>query len=248
MKIVALLLVWAAVLSALLARAGFRGRRGPAAGGMRERPSRVLIVGATGGTGRQLVAQALERGYDVTALVRDPARLDVSHPRLRIVKGDVRDVASCAEAVRGSEAVLCALGHRRYGSLARTLSLGTSNVLEAMRREGSRRFVCETSLGIGDSVLRLGPLYTLFVIPVVLPLYFWDKARQERVIAACPIEWVIVRPGILNDAAKRGGLRHGSDVGSAWGVTRIARADVAAFMLDQLESDAYLGRAPGVSW
>jgi putative NADH-flavin reductase len=247
-KILALLVVWAAALSVWLARAGFRGRRAAATGGAPSRPSRVLIVGATGGTGRQLVAQALERGYEVTALVRDPTKLDTVHPSLRIVKGDVRDPASCADAVRGTEAVVCALGHRGYWSPARTLSRGTANLLDAMRREGSRRFVCETSLGLGDSVLRLGPLYTLFVIPVVLPVYFLDKARQERVVASSAVEWVIVRPGILNDGPKRGRVRHGTDVGSVWGMTRVSRADVAAFMLDQLESDAYLGRAPGVAW
>jgi uncharacterized protein YbjT (DUF2867 family) len=83
---------------------------------------------------------------------------------------------------------------------------------------------------------------------VILPCYFWDKARQERLIAASSVEWVIVRPGLLTNAARRGQLRHGPQVGGFLWTARIARADVAAFMLDQLESDTYLRAAPGVAW
>jgi uncharacterized protein YbjT (DUF2867 family) len=84
------------------------------------------------------------------------------------------------------------------------------------------------------------------VLPVVLPFYFWDKARQERLIAASDADWILVRPGTLTNGAKRGKYRHGASVGNyLWG-GRIARADVADFMLNQLESDEYLRRAPGV--
>lgn len=117
-----------------------------------------------------------------------------------------------------------------------------------METQGVARLVCETSLGIGDSAGRMGVYYTLFVIPVILPFYFWDKTRQERIIAGSNVEWVIVRPGTLTNGNKRGSSRHGPDVGSFLATERISRADVAGFMLDQLISDRYLRAAPGVSW
>jgi hypothetical protein len=117
-----------------------------------------------------------------------------------------------------------------------------------METHGVPRLVCETSLGIGDSAGRLGLYYTLFVIPVILPFYFWDKTRQERLIAASRVEWVIVRPGVLTDGDKRGRFRLGRHVGSFLLTLRISRADVAHFMLNQLASDAYLRAAPGVCW
>lgn len=117
-----------------------------------------------------------------------------------------------------------------------------------MDTHGVRRFVCETSLGIGDSVGRMGLYYTLFVIPVILPFYYWDKTRQERIIAASTVEWVIVRPGALTNGDKRGHPRYGRHVGSVLWTVRISRADVADFMLNQLESDTFLRSAPGVSW
>ncbi len=110
------------------------------------------------------------------------------------------------------------------------------------------RLVCETSLGIGDSAGRMGLYYTLFVIPVILPFYFWDKTRQERIIAAGNVEWVIVRPGVLTNLGKRGRLRQGRHVGGFLLTVRISRADVADFMLNQLASDTYLRTAPGVCW
>jgi uncharacterized protein YbjT (DUF2867 family) len=248
MTLLLLFVAYAVSLSAALARAGYRSGPAPSGAARRQQQARILIVGATGGTGRQLVAQALERGHQVTALVRDPSKLQVVHPRLTVIQGDVLDEASVERAVRDQEAVLCALGHKRYFYPTRILSNGTRNILRAMETRGVTRFVCETSLGIGDSAGRMGLYYTLFVIPVILPFYFWDKTRQERVIAGSNAEWVIVRPGVLTNSTKRGRLRHGHHVGSFLPTVRISRADVAEFMLDQLASDRYLRRAPGVCW
>jgi len=248
MTLLTLFILYAIALSAALARAGHRSRAVLSGGASRSRPTRVLIVGATGGTGRQLVAQALERGYAVTAFVRDPSRLRVAHAQLTVLQGDVLDRASVEAAMRGQEAVVSALGHRRFFYPSRILSEGTRNILRAMEGHGVRRFVCETSLGIGDSAWRMGLYYTLFTIPAILPLYFWDKARQERIIADSDVEWVIVRPGVLTNGDKRGRVRHGHSVGGFLWTPRISRADVADFMLNQLESDAYLRAAPGVAW
>lgn len=244
-----LFVLYAVALTVGLGRAGYRSLASPAfgSGAPRSRPTRVLIVGATGGTGRQLVAQALERGLAVTALVRDPSRLTIVHPRLKVVRGDVLDAGCVAAAMSGQEAVLSALGHKRFFPPNRILSEGTGNVLRAMEAHGVSRFVCETSLGIGDSAGRLGVYYTFFTIPVILPFYYWDKTRQERIIAASPVDWVIVRPGLLINGAKRGSYRHGRGLGSFFWTVRISRADVADFMLNQLDSDTYLRAAPGVS-
>ena len=243
-----LFVAYALALTAALARAGDRSQPVTGTGRTPARPSRLLIVGATGGTGRQLVAQALERGHEVTALVRNPDKLHIDHPRLAVVQGDVLDAASVDRAVEGQEAVLSALGHRRYLHPSRILSEGTRHIVRAMEAHSVRRFVCETSLGIGDSAGRMGLYYTLFVIPVILPFYFWDKTRQERIIAESALDWVIVRPGALTDGQARGAVRHGSKVGNALSTVRVSRADVAAFMLDQLSSDTYRCSAPGVSW
>lgn len=248
MKLLLLFILYAIALSIALARAGIRSRAATLSRTARKRPTRLLIIGASGGTGSQLVAQALERGYTVTALVRNPAKLKVEHPQLKVLQGDVLDYASVEAAVRGQEAVLCALGHKRYFYPTRILSEGTRNILRAMESNGVSRLVCETSLGIGSSAGRMGLYYTFFTIPLILPFYFWDKTRQERLIAASKVEWVIVRPGVLTNRAKRGEFRHGPDVGNFLWTVRISRADVADFMLNQVTDDSYLGTATGVCW
>jgi putative NADH-flavin reductase len=249
MTLLLLLILYAVALSAGLARAGLRSQTAPASGGSpRHHPTRALIVGATGGTGRQLVAQALERGYAVTAFVRDPSRLQLDHPQLTVIQGDVLDYGSVEAAMRGQEAVLSALGHKRFFYPTRILSKGTRNILRAMEAHGVPRLVCETSLGIGDSVGRMGLFYTFLVIPVILPFYFWDKTRQERMIARSNVEWVIVRPGVLTNGDMRGRYRHGRHIGSFFWTVRISRADVADFMLNQMVSDTYLRTAPSVCW
>ncbi|MFL6568366.1 MAG: NAD(P)-dependent oxidoreductase [Chthoniobacterales bacterium] len=230
---------------------GIRGFRSPAETQSAPASSnikRVLIIGATGGTGRELVSQALEQGYEVTALVRDPAKLQIDNPRLHLVRGDVLNPESLDGAVRGQDAVLSALGHRRLYVPSRVQSEGTRNVLRAMEANGVRRFVVETSIGLGNSAGKLGLFATFLFLPVVLPIYFWDKARQEKIIAESSVDWVMVRPGVLTDGARRGGYRHGVDVGSYIATGKIGRADVADFMLQQLTSNVYLRCAPAIVW
>ncbi len=250
MKILFLWSLYAILLTIAFSRAGFRSRNASTvkAVGKRPTPKRILIVGATGGTGRQLVAQALEQGYAVTALVRNPSKLGIEHPNLRALQGDVLDYASVEAAARGQEAVISALGHKQYFRPTRILSEGTKNILRAMEAQGVPRFICQTSLGIGDSAGRMGLYYTFIVCPLVVPFYFWDKTRQERLIAESKLDWVIVRPGALTNGEKREKYRHGGGIGNFITTVKISRGDTADFMLNQLTDDTYLGTTVGVSW
>lgn len=246
-----LIIVWATyaiAINLLLWRAGLRLPKISNKSSLTQTPNRILIIGSTGGTGRRLVEQALERGYTVTAMARNPAKLGFEHPKLNIVHGDVLDYESVGAAVKGQDAVLSALGHKRFFYPTRILSEGTKNILKAMQVNGVKRFVCETSLGVGDTARRMGLLYTFLIIPLVLPFYFYDKTRQEHIIAKSTLDWTIVRPGALTNSAKRGVKHHGSNVGNFITGARISRADVADFILDQLELNNYHCQSPGISW
>lgn len=256
MRVLLLLVVYGVILSTLLARRGVRAAApaaptttpptpSPAPGA----PLRILVLGATGGTGKEIVARARARGHAVTALVRDPARLGAPDRRLIVLTGDALDAAAVDAAVQSQDAVLCALGHRQFLGASRILSSATGNVIAAMERNGVRRLVVETALGIGDSAFRMGLLYTVIVIPLVLPFYFWDKTRQERLVAASATAWTIVRPGALTDGPATGAFRvgAGASVGGLVRTHAISRADVAEFMLDALSNDAFVGQAPGVA-
>jgi putative NADH-flavin reductase len=242
------LIPYAILLSFVLARkAPQRKTTKPISRGWGNR-LRILIIGATGGTGRELVRQALEQGHQVTALVRKPKKMKLEHPNLRVVKGNVHDYDSVESAMREQSAVVCALGTKRFFYPNRVASNGTANILRAMKSCGVPRLVCESSLGVGNSVGRLGLLYTFLVVPLLLPFVFYDKVRQEKLIEESETDWVIVRPAVLTNAPARGNYRHGRNIGNYLFTNRIARADVADFMLKQLTDDDYIGSAGAVVW
>ncbi len=203
---------------------------------------KLLIIGATGGTGRELVAQALAAGHDVTALVRNPEKVGARHERLRLVRGDILDPGSVDSAVEGQDAVLSSLGTKAILGRVAIFSEGTKNLLDAMNKHGVRRLVCITGIGAGDSRGHGGFLYDTLVLPLFLKRIYDDKDRQEELIRKSDREWIIVRPGFLTNGPARGNYRVLTDL---TGVTagRISRADVAAFMLAQLQSDQYVRRA-----
>lgn len=110
---------------------------------------RLVVFGASGGTGRELVRQALERGHHVRAFVRTPAKLGLEHERLEVVQGDVQDPAAVARAVAGVDAVLSALGPTSNKPDAQ-VTRGTENIISAMERQGVRRLVVTGGAGVGD--------------------------------------------------------------------------------------------------
>ena len=246
--LLATFLAYGFLLSVALAFKGTHARIIGAVPPVASRPVHILIVGATGGTGRQLLAQALDRGYFVTALARNPSAISTTHERLRVMRGDVLDRSSIEAAMHGQDAVLSALGHKRFFYPNRIQSDGTQNVLQAMEVQGVRRFICQTSLGLGDSAFRGGAVGTFFITPAILPFYFWDKARQEQVVARSTLDWIIVRPGRLTNGPRRGRYQSGLRVGRFLRGVKISRADVADFMLNQLDDNTYLKSAPGVCW
>ena len=206
---------------------------------------KLVIFGATGSIGRQLVEQALAQGHMVTALARNPVKLNLKHPNLKVVQGDVMDLASVEKAVQGQEAVLCALGAGRKGTIR---SEGTRHIVRAMEKAGIRRFICQTTLGVGDSQGNLNFFWKYLMFGLILREAFADHVNQEKYIKQSRLDWTIVRPAAFTDGKHTGVYRHGFG-GAAKALTlKISRADVADFMLKQLTDNTYLHKTPGLSY
>ncbi len=207
----------------------------------------LIIFGATGGTGRELLKQSLEQGHTVTAYARNPDKIDdLKQSNLRVVRGDILDAAAVESAAAGHDAVLSAIG---AGAGRTTLrEEGTRNIVEAMENTGVRRLVCQSSLGVGDSHANLQPFTKYIIISVFLRHAFADHERQETVVRQSSLDWTIVRPPHLTNGPRTGVYRHGFSTRDRRIRGKISRADVADFMLDQLTDSTYVHQTPGVSY
>ncbi|MFQ5550485.1 MAG: NAD(P)-dependent oxidoreductase [Gemmatimonadales bacterium] len=206
---------------------------------------KLLIFGATGSVGRQLVEQALAQGHTVTAFTRDPAKLQINHANLRVAQGDVMDFASVERAVQGQDEVLCSIGAGRKGTIR---SEGTRNIIRAMENVGVRRFVCQSTLGAGDSRGNLSFFWKYIMFGFLLRQAYADHVSQENYVKQSHLDWTIVRPAAFTDGDRTGQYRHGFSATDKTTRLKIARADVADFMLKQLTDDTYLHKMPGVSY
>lgn len=200
---------------------------------------RLLVVGATGSLGRLAVAEAAQRGHDVTALVRDPARANLPEPVVK-VRGDVLDPVSLGPAVEGRDAVVCALGTPSPHQASSLLEDGTRNLVAAMERASVPRLVCVTLLGTADSKRNASPLYRYIILRALAPMVP-DKESQERVVRDSGLEWVLIRPPRFT-SQRRGQLRvlRPGDKGR---VGHVSRHDLARVLIDVAERPDYLHQA-----
>lgn len=208
---------------------------------------KVLVLGATGATGRLIVGKAVAEGHDVIALVRSKAKaIDLAGAGL--VEGDARDPAALTRAIAGCDAVVSSLGTAMSPFREVTLlSTATRALVDVMAQQNIHRLVCITGLGAGDSRGHGGFFFDRLFLPLMLRKVYEDKDRQEDAIRASTLDWTIVRPTVLNDKPARGRIKALTDLTDVHGGT-IARSDVADFVVRQLTADTWLRKAPLITW
>lgn len=208
---------------------------------------KITVIGAASGIGLALTQQALERGHEVTALMRNPNKMTLSHPKLRIVQGDVRNQASIEAALSGQDAVCVSIGVPPSRKPIDTFSQGSRNVLTALQKTPHVKFVAVTGIGAGDSRGHGGFFYDKLLQPLLLKEIYNDKDREEAIIKASNADWMIVRPGMLTNGVRTGQYRVLTDMN---GVTagKISRADVADFILNQLAKPTCFKQTPLVTY
>lgn len=205
---------------------------------------RIAVFGATGGTGRQVVQQALAAGHQVAALARDPSRIAGADPNLTVAAGSVLDAAAVQQTLAGADAAVVSLGNTANNP-DYVVSQGTQVILDAVGQLGGpRRLVVVSSIGVGDSKDQVSFAFKM-LMSTVLRKPMEDKERQEALVKASGLDWIIVRPGGLTDGPATGQYRAGVDPTITAG--QVARADVAAFVLQQVTDDTYLRQTPAIT-
>jgi putative NADH-flavin reductase len=223
--------------------------------GASEPNRKITLIGATARSGRVIIQQALANGYEITGLARSPQKLDLDHPKLKLVKGDVRDVESLRAALTGDEVVICMVGKsapsdptQPIGEVDLYTVMGR-NLIEAMRSKGNTRLIMASSTGVehrvdpgvaapeGDTMADMWRYNARYL--------YGDMADMETLIEKSGLDYVLLRPGFMVEEPARDDLQF-SVGGNTPKQRTITYEDFAAFTLEQVESDKYLNKAVGI--
>jgi len=207
----------------------------------------VVIFGASKGIGLATVRRALEAGYQVRAFARSASSIPDAHPNLEKVDGDALDHAAVRAALQPGDIVIQALGisltPRNVVGRVTLFSEATRVLVDAMGEAGAKRLICVTGFGAGDSADAGSFLYSTLGRQGFLKRAYDDKDVQEWIVRKSGLDWVIARPGILTDGPATGGYQVLTDP-SEWRLGKISRANVADFLVKQVDSHEYLGETP----
>ncbi|NUP05464.1 MAG: SDR family NAD(P)-dependent oxidoreductase [Polyangiaceae bacterium] len=215
---------------------------------------KIVVIGATGGSGRAAVERLVAEGHEVTAFSRNADPLREISSSIRVLNGDVMNEEDLDRAIAGQDAVVVTLGIsesalrvRLFGA-AKTRddvrSAGTRNVIRAMRRHGVQKLVVQTSFGVGETKTKLPFIYDL-MFKMLLKQQIADTERQEEEVRASGLDWVLAQPVNLTDA-----VTEGPAFASAAGETRsmkISRREVGRFLAEAAQSSAFVGRSVALS-
>lgn len=204
---------------------------------------RLLVFGASGQTGRELLRQALERKHAVTAFVRDPTRLGAGAGQVRIVAGNVRDAAAVASVMPDHDAVVSALGVGIPFKHDPDVIEGVRHIVQAAERWGVRRLVYVSFIGVRESRGAVG-FVLRYIAPIPLRHEIADHEAKEALVRASSLDWTLVRPPKLTTGPLTARYRSGETIATWKPLPTLSRADLAHFLLEELANPTYVRRAP----
>jgi len=211
---------------------------------------KLVIFGATGFSGKAILAEALRKGYEVSILVRDASKVQIKHKNLTIIEGNVLNPQTVASVLQHLEAVIQCLGigGTGDGKANSFVSDATKIIVEEMQKQNISRLIAMSNFGAGNSIAFLPWFFRKLILPYFmkwLKVIIDDKNRMEPIIMNSSLDWTIIRcPNIIDKAAKNNCLASLDGKGLRLSVTL---PDMAVFMVDQLDKDDYIKQAPCIS-
>lgn len=219
-----------------------------------DHPKNILLLGATGRTGKEVLLQALNRGYHISALVRDSSKIEVKSPRLKIIVGDTRLPTDLIKAIKGCKAVISCLNISLKNdfpwSPLRTpenfLSLTMRSLINTCKEQGVKRLIFTSAWGVGDSRPYTPGWFAWFIDNSNLSAAYMEHERQEAMVKNSGLDWTIVRPVGLVNRNKAKPVKYIFDNEGKPSLT-ISRKDTARFILDSLPDRTFYHRIPVIS-
>lgn len=199
---------------------------------------KILILGATGPTGQQLLTRALDQQNEVTVLVRNPSKLNFKHQQLKIIKGDVLDSQILLTAVQGQQAVISALGRGQSLISSNLITKAVNNLIPVMYESKVKRLIFLSGFGAGETFVQANQLQKI-IFKTFLKGIYSDKARAEKMIRSSNLDWTLVYPVKLINSRSSGNYKSAEKL-SMNGMPKISRADVANFILQELKDNTFL--------
>jgi len=201
---------------------------------------KLIVFGASGKTGNEIVKLALAQGHKVTAFVRDPSSMVLKNNNLDYFTGDVFDLASVERAIKGHDAVVCALGAGNDLKKTTVRTTGTINIIKSMKKNKVKRLMVMSAMGVGNSWDSLSLLNKIF-FATLLKSSREDHESQETAVIESGLEWTIIRPSGLIDTPRTGVYKAGENITAV--TSKIARADIADLILKELKQNVLIGKA-----
>lgn len=205
---------------------------------------KIIVIGASRGTGALCVSSALAKGHEVTACARTPSKLTLEHPKLTKKAGDFLDRASMHAAIAGQDAVIITASVSKLSDFKTTpdyFSRGTQYCIDAMKDHGVKRLVVLSAAGSGESRVTANWFVRTLMVDGILKRAFVDHDIQERLALASGLEVVIARPTRLTDGPAKG--LYSKTAALVPVPSSISRADVADFMVDACTDNTFVGKA-----
>ena len=208
---------------------------------------KFVVFGASGGTGLEVVKQALDAGHIVTAFVRTPSKMNIQHSNLTLFQGDVMNAEAVEKTIAGQEAVISTLGPVRP-PVPHMMETAAKNIVVAMKKHGIRRIVSTTGAGVRqpEDQPKFMDRFIAILLNLLAKEVVLDSAENVKVLQSSDLDWTIVRFPRLMNGAHTGKYRVGYvDKDSS---TQFSRADGADFLLKELVEKKWLRKLPLVSY
>lgn len=215
---------------------------------------KVFLIGATGGTGKEVLNRLINEGHSVKVLARKPEKINLdtlqltSKDQLELLSGDIFNVDKLSEYFKDSQVIISALGTGKDNSYTEIYSNGGRNILSAMRKNGIKKLITITSGLIDMSDPSTDNFFMNRIIRPNFNKVYYDQTRWETILDDTKdIDWVCVRPTYLVNKPNTGNYRVNLNHCPKGG-RKISRADLAHFIVEQLKSDKYIGQKPVIAY